>query len=102
MNQNASSRDATPCACWGNVKVFIEGNADLQLQAEVTQHLTTCKYCAIEMELIEARFARKIRQIQDLIAAASNHDFELNSVPIEVNESIRRIGKLPPGANIDG
>ena len=94
MKQNASETKA--CVYWCDVKLFIEGTADLPLQARVTAHLVSCEYCTTAMEAIEARFEQKICLIQDLIAASSSRDRELNSVPIDVNERLRRIGKHRP------
>ena len=92
MKQNAS--DTNACGYWCDVKLFIEGDADLPLQAKVTSHLVSCAHCTSAMEAIEARLAQKIGQIQDLIAASSGLDGELNCVPTDVNERLRRIGRI--------
>ena len=92
MKQNAS--DTNACVYWCDVKLFIEGDADLSLQAKVTSHLVSCEYCTQAMEAIEARLAQKTCQIQDLIAASSSLDGELNCLPTDVNERLRCIGRF--------
>ncbi len=92
MKQNASATNA--CVYWCDVKLFIEGEADLPLQAKVKSHLVSCEYCTQAMEAIEARLAQKIGQIQDLIAASSGLDSELKCVPTDVNERLRRISRI--------